>query len=218
MPDLGWAELVEPHPHEERAAMGIPTVPAWGATMVFLLLVYPCVTRLVRLDYGRLGIAVRELDLVGLLMALAMAAMVSPVGFPVPMAGWQALFVVAACWFAVGAARMRNSRAVCRHCDLYHAVSAAAMVYMFAAMPHGDAGHSVWPTMVSGDDAQRFALPAVALLCLVYFTADGLLTARRALRRRRAAADIPPGVSSRTGCRMVMSFGMAAMFAAGLVG
>lgn len=201
-----------------RALMGIPVAAAWGATAVFVLLVYPCLSRLVRLDYHRLGTGVREADLVGLLMALAMAAMVSPVGFPVPVAGWQALFFVATCWFVVNVVRSPATRNVCRHCDFHHGVSAAAMVYMLAAMPHGDGGHhSVWPMMVDPATAQTYALPAVALVCAVYFLADGAHTVWRAFRNRRTGAVLPPGVNSRFGCRVVMNFGMAGMFVAGLV-
>ncbi|EHR62127.1 DUF5134 domain-containing protein [Saccharomonospora cyanea] len=199
--------------------MGVPTAVAWGATAVFGLLVRPCVSRLVRLDYTRLGPGVRQADLAGLLMAVAMTAMVSPVGFPVPVAGWQALFVVTACWFLVAAARERAERRVCRGCDLHHAVSAAAMVYMLAAAPHGDAGHSVWPIMV-GEDVTggegEFAVPAVALACVLYFAVDTAMTVRRVVRTRRDGASLPEGVASRFGCRAVMSAGMAAMFAVGL--
>ena len=187
---------------------------------MFVLLAYPCMSRLVRLDYCRLGTGVREADLAGLLMAVAMAAMVSPVGFPVPVAGWQALFLIATCWFAVNVVRAPASRNVCRHCDFHHGVSAAAMMYMLAAMPHGDgdhSGHSVWPMMVDPDSTQTYALPAVAALCTVYFLADSAHAAWRALRNRRVGIASPPGVRSRFCCRVVMNFGMAGMFVAGLV-
>ncbi len=196
--------------------MGIPTTAAWGATAVFGLLVRPCVSRLVQLDYSRLGPGVRQADLAALLMAVAMLAMVSPLGFPVPVAGWQALFTVTACWFLVAAARERTERKVCRSCDLHHGVGAAAMVYMLAAMPHDDAGHSVWPTMVDGEGV--FAMPTVALACVLYFGVDAAVTVRRVVRTRRAGASPPAGVASRLGCRAVMSAGMAAVFAAGLMG
>lgn len=198
--------------------MGVPTAAAWAVTAVFALLVQPCVSRLVRLDYTGLGPGVRQADVAGLLMALAMVAMVSPVGFPVPVAGWQALFVLSACWFFAAGLRERSTRGVCRRCDFHHAVSAAAMVYMFAAMPHGEAGHSVWPVMVGEDVTGTFALPAVAFACVLYFAVDTASSVRHLVRTRRGAASPPEGVVSRSVCRTVMSAGMAGLFAVGLVG
>ncbi|WP_024874577.1 DUF5134 domain-containing protein [Saccharomonospora piscinae] len=196
--------------------MGIPVVAAWPATICFLTLAYPCLARLGTLNYRQLGPGVRQADLASLLMTVAMAAMVSPVGFPVPVAGWQAVFVVTACWFTVSLLRARPVRGGSRRCDLHHGVSAVAMVYMLAAMPHGDAGHRVWPTMVDPATTAGFAVPVLAALGLAYFAADGAVTARGALRARRAGAAAASGTLSRAGCRVVMSAGMAAMFAAGL--
>ncbi|EID55925.1 DUF5134 domain-containing protein [Saccharomonospora xinjiangensis] len=198
--------------------MGIPTAVAWGATAVFGVLLRPCLSRLVRLDYATLGAGTRQADVAGLLMAVAMLAMVSPVGFPVPVAGWQALLAVTACWFLAAALRERAGRGVCRGCDLHHGVSAAAMVYMLAAMPHGDAGHSVWPTMVGEPVTGTFVLPAVAAVLGLYFAGDVAATVRRVVRVRRGDTRPPAGVLSRFGCRAVMSAGMALMFAAGLAG
>ena len=73
----------------------------WLLTLVFAGLVWPCVSRLVRLDYVRLGRGVRNGDLVELLLVVAMVAMLSPVGGPIPAAGWQAILVLTTGWFAV---------------------------------------------------------------------------------------------------------------------
>lgn len=198
--------------------MGVPVAVAWCATAMFAALVRPCLARLVRLDYPALGAATRHADVAGLLMAVAMLAMVSPFGFPVPVAGWQALFVVTASFFLVAAVRGRAEQGGCRHGDLHHGVSALAMVYMLAAMPHGDTGHGVWPVMVDEGATGGYALPAVALAGALYFAVDAMLTARRMMRSRRAGTPEPEGVASRDGCRTVMSVGMAGMFAVGFVG
>ncbi|WP_197319229.1 DUF5134 domain-containing protein [Saccharomonospora sp. NB11] len=194
--------------------MSVAVVVAWGATVVFAALLRPCLTRLTTLDYATLGAATRQADVAGLLMTVAMLAMVSPLGFPVPVAGWQAVFVVTAAFFLAAAVRGGDAR--CRRCDLHHGLGALAMLYMLAAMPHGDAGHGVWPTMVDGAATGGYALPLVAAGCVVYFALDGALTVRRLVRARRAATVAPAGAASRSTCRAVMSAGMAAMFAVGL--
>ncbi|MFD2396128.1 DUF5134 domain-containing protein [Prauserella oleivorans] len=90
--------------------MQIPAI-GWALTVAFLALTLPCVSRLVRLDYARLGAGVRHIDLAGLLMTLAMVAMVSPVGGPIPIAGWQALFLLTAGWFLAAPCAIECRRA-----------------------------------------------------------------------------------------------------------
>jgi len=109
----------------------------WALTAVVAALALPCVLRLVRLDYGRLGHDVRHGDLAELLLVVAMVAMLSPVGGPIPAAGWQAVLVLTAGWFAVEWWRGRRG---CAH----HALSAAVMFYMVTAMPHGGMAHGRW--------------------------------------------------------------------------
>ncbi|MGW4062284.1 DUF5134 domain-containing protein, partial [Amycolatopsis sp. NPDC004747] len=133
----------------------------WVLTAVFAALVLPCVLRLVRLDYARLGRGVRHGDLAELLLVVAMVAMFSPVGGPIPAAGWQAVLLLTTGWFAVAWWRNRT----CAH----HALSAAAMLYMVTAMPHaGD--HGPWLTMPAMD--ARLALPLVAVVAAGYFVVD----------------------------------------------
>ncbi|EHR50485.1 hypothetical protein SacmaDRAFT_2232 [Saccharomonospora marina XMU15] len=197
--------------------MDIPVVAAWLLTSVFLLLTYPCLSRLSRLDYVRLGSGVRQLDLAGLLMTLAMLAMVSPVGAPIPMAGWQALFTLTAAWFVAAAVRDRSAQGVCRRCDLHHGIAALAMLYMLLAMPHTDGGHGVWPNMITDEPSTGMAWPVVAALGAAYFAFDSVQSGMRGLRLLGRARDtLPPGFTSRTVCRVVMGLGMAVMFVAGL--
>ncbi|MGW5718822.1 DUF5134 domain-containing protein [Amycolatopsis sp. NPDC003865] len=144
----------------------------WALTAVFAALALPCVVRLVRLDYARLGHGVRHGDLAELLLVVAMVAMFSPVGGPIPAAGWQAVLALAAGWFAVAWWRRR----ACAH----HALSAAAMGYMVTAMPHQAAAHGPWLTMSTMD--ARLALPLVAVAAAGYFVIDAARTGVRVVR------------------------------------
>jgi hypothetical protein len=169
----------------------------WALTVVFAALALPCLLRLVRLDYVRLGHGVRNGDLAELLLVVAMAAMLSPVGGPIPAAGWQAVLVLTAGWFAL--AWWRGRRSGCAH----HALSAAAMLYMVTAMPHDGMVHGPWLTMSTMD--ARLAAPLVAVAAAAYFVFDAARTGVLMVRGPVAAA---PGHASRAACRVVMGAGM----------
>ena len=194
--------------------MTLAVVVAWLLTAVFAVLVLPCVRRLVRLDYVRLGPGVRNGDLAELLLVVAMVAMASPVGAPIPAAGWQAILVLTTGWFAVVWWRSRSDTvgvagphaAGCGH----HALSAAAMLYLVTAMPHAGMVHGPWLTMST---ATGLALPALAILGAVYFAADAVRSGFLAVRTR---GRYSPGFTSRTVCRAVMGAGMGYMLVAAL--
>ena len=176
---------------------------AWLLTALFALLALPCVLRLVRLDYVRLGDGVRNGDLAELLLVVAMVAMLSPVGGPIPAAGWQAVLVLTAGWFGYSAWRHRS------HGCAHHALSAAAMLYMLSAMPHGGMVHGPWLTMSTMD--ARLAWPVVGLAAVAYFAVDAVRSGVVATRLRGTAA---PGHVSRTWCRAAMGVGMGWMLLA----
>ncbi|MEV4054180.1 DUF5134 domain-containing protein [Amycolatopsis sp. NPDC049688] len=171
----------------------------WALTAVFAALALPCVLRLVRLDYARLGHGVRHGDLAELLLVVAMVAMFSPVGGPIPAAGWQAVLALTTGWFAVAWWRGRS----CAH----HTLSAAAMLYMVTAMPHGGMDHGPWLTMPAVE--ARLALPLVAVLAAGYFVADAAWSGVLAVRGSPVV-----GQASRAVCRMVMGAGMGYMLLA----
>ncbi|WP_103342927.1 DUF5134 domain-containing protein [Amycolatopsis sp. CA-126428] len=177
----------------------------WALTAVFAALTLPCVLRLVRLDYARLGHRVRHGDLAELLLVVAMVAMFSPVGGPIPAAGWQAVLALTTAWFAVAWWRSRT----CAH----HALSAAAMLYMVTAMPHGGGDHGPWLTMATMD--ARLAVPLIAVVAAGYFVADaawsGVLVVRGSPTAGPAAGS---GHASRAVCRTVMGAGMGYMLLA----
>jgi hypothetical protein len=177
----------------------------WALTAVFGVLALPCVLRLVRLDYVRLGRGVRNSDLAELLLVVAMVAMFSPVGGPIPAAGWQAVLVLTAGWFAVAWWRGRSSS--CAH----HALSAAAMLYMVTAMPHDGMIHGPWLTMSAMNT--RLALPLVAVVAAAYFVIDAAWTGVLAVRNPQVVTD-SPGHTSRAVCRVVMGTGMGYMLLA----
>ncbi|GAA3818497.1 DUF5134 domain-containing protein [Amycolatopsis tucumanensis] len=181
----------------------IPVLVAWSLTVAFALLAVPSVVRLVRLDALTTTPDTRQQDVAELMMVLAMLAMVSPLGGPIPAAGWQAILVLTAGWFLVAALRGR------RCCAVHHLVSAAAMLYMITAMPgHGD---GPWMAMTPG----QLAWPVLALAAIGYFAVDsvrsGILGARWArtesLRDHRAVRQV---------CRALMGVGMAYMLVSGL--
>ena len=174
----------------------------WVLTAVFAALVLPCVLRLVRLDYARLGHGVRHGDLAELLLVVAMVAMLSPVGGPIPAAGWQAVLALTAGWFAVAWAR---GGAGCAH----HALSAAAMFYMVTAMPHDGMSHGPWLTMSTMD--ARLALPLVAVAAAGYFVVDAARTGVLAIR---GVVVTSAGGASRAVCRAAMGAGMGYMLLA----
>ncbi|PRX51198.1 uncharacterized protein DUF5134 [Prauserella shujinwangii] len=194
--------------------MNIPSVVAWPLTAAFLALTVPCVGRLVRLDYGRLGGGARQSDLAWLLMMLAMVAMVSPVGGPIPVAGWQALFVLCAGWFAVRAFRRVTTGA--GDGGAHHAVASAGMLYMLVAMPHDESAHDLFVPMSAAGDPATFGWPAVAVVAAAYFAVDGGRAALSGLRAAGHGEGPPRGSGSRALCRAAMGLGMGYMFLTGL--
>ncbi|GAA3530712.1 DUF5134 domain-containing protein [Amycolatopsis ultiminotia] len=175
---------------------------AWLLTALFALLALPCLLRLARLDYVRLGHPLRGGDLAELLLVVAMVAMVCPVGGPIPAAGWQAVLALTAGWFGFAWWRGRRSGhgAGCGH----HALSAAAMLYMISATAHTGMTHGPWLVMSTMD--APVAWPVVAVPAAGYFAVDAVRSGALALRLR--AAEPMPGHLSRTLCRAVMGAGM----------
>lgn len=197
-------------------------VVAWLLTGVFLVLTWPCLSRLVRLDYVRLGQATRTGDVAELLLVVAMVAMLSPIGGPIPAAGWEAIFLLAGGWFAVAWWRGRNGHAAghgsahgqCAH----HVLSAVAMLYMLVAMPQtGDmaAMHGPWLSMPEMLSHGRLAWPIIAILAAAYFVVDGVRSGVLAVRTAPSGAVLP-GLTSRAACRAVMGVGMGYMLVAAL--
>jgi hypothetical protein len=192
-------------------------VVSWILTAVFLALTWPCMLRLVRLDYVRLGQATRNGDVAELLLALAMVAMLSPIGGPIPAAGWEAVFLLASAWFLVawGCGRRTPRHAFPHGQCAHHALSAVAMLYMIAAMPHDGAAHGPWLTMSTMETQGGLAWPAVAVLAAAFFAVDAILAGVVAVRASPGVAA-STGLRSRAACRCIMGVGMGYLLVAAL--
>jgi hypothetical protein len=187
--------------------MHIPAPLAWSLTVLFALFAVPSVYRLVRLDAARFDPDIRQMDLAEVLMVLAMVAMVSPLGGPIPAAGWQAVLLLMAGWFFAAALRGR------RCCAVHHLISATAMLYMITAMPQHDMDHGPW--LVMSEMPGRLAWPALAVAAVAYFVFDAArsgVTAARVVR----GAPAREALIARPIYRAAMGLGMAYMLVAAL--
>ncbi|KAA9158262.1 DUF5134 domain-containing protein [Amycolatopsis acidicola] len=187
--------------------MNIPASVAWSLTIVFALLAVPSVYRLVRLAGPGLDPDIRQMDVAELLMIAAMVAMVSPLGGPIPAAGWQAIFALTAGWFFVAALRGR------RCCAVHHLISAVAMLYMITAMPRHGMDHGPWLTM--SEMPGRLAWPALAVLGVAYFAFDATRSGFAAVRFVRGV-PAREALTARPIYRAAMGAGMAYMLVAAL--
>jgi len=180
----------------------IPVVIAWTLTAGFAVLAVPSVVRLARADATTTA-DTRQMDLAELLVALAMLAMVSPLGGPIPVAGWQAVLILTAGWFLVAALRGR------RCCAVHNLVSATAMLYMITAMPGHPRGP--WMAMPGGE----LAWPALALAAIAYFAVDSVRAGIAGARWARTA-NLRDHRAARQVCRALMGAGMAYLLVTGL--
>jgi hypothetical protein len=191
----------------------------WAGTAAFLAVAGYCVARLVvaaRTPASYRGCH-RAVDIAHVLMALAMAAMISPVGGPLPMPAWQTVFLLMSGWFVGAWWRARGTdpwRGGWHGNDLHHALAALAMLYMLTAMPHGD-GHHMAPWL-SGGFGDGMALPAVGWVLVVYFLASAVV-----LATRWRPAGGPEGLSAvltapgaMVACQVTMAAGTGGMLAA----
>lgn len=157
----------------------------WASTAAFLAVAGYAAARLAaahRVPAGYPG-RHRAVDVAHVLMGVGMAAMASPVGGPLPSAGWQTIFLLVAVWFTVSWWHERRAGPV--PCDEYgrhgtclrHAVAALAMLYMLAAMP---APHAHDPSpWLAGHLEPGLALPVVGWLLVAYFAASAVLVVAR---------------------------------------
>ncbi|GAB3007062.1 DUF5134 domain-containing protein [Amycolatopsis acidiphila] len=187
--------------------MHIPDALAWSLTVLFALLAVPSVYRLVRLDATRYDPDIRQMDVAEVLMVVAMVAMVSPLGGPIPAAGWQAILALMAGWFLVAALRGR------RCCAVHHMICAAAMLYMITAMPRHGMDHGPWLTM--SEMPGSLAWPALAVAAVGYFAFDATRSGFTAARMVRGA-PVREAWATRPIYRAAMGVGMAYMLLAGI--
>lgn len=196
--------------------MAGPTWPRWLLAAALLAVAGYCVARLVvahRVPHGYPGCH-RAVDVAHLVMALGMAVMISPVGGPVPVAGWETAFVLIAAWF-LGAARPRRGAEPSaaptgwHGGNLHHAAAVLAMLYMITAMP-ADARHMSTPWMA----VQHTGSGPVGWILAGYFTVTAVLLGHRVLWPAPAGTRLPavlraPRVAA--GCQVAMAVSMSYM-------
>jgi hypothetical protein len=186
--------------------MAGPSWLRWVLAAGFLGVAGYCVVRLVAARRIRYLGCHRALDVAHLIMGLGMAVMVSPVGGPVPAAGWQTAFVLIAAWFLGASWRQWRTGVVPEPMgwhggNLHHAAAALAMVYMLSAMP-GDGHHMAHSWMAAMPAPSGFS--ALGWLLAAYFIGSAVLLGPRALAAP-PAPTLTPRVAA--GCQIVMALG-----------
>jgi hypothetical protein len=192
----------------------------WTLTALFLAVAAYCVTRLARARHvpARYRGCHRATDVGHGMMSAGMAVMCSPVGGPVPVAGWQTIFLVTTSWFAGSWLRQRRTRTVAEpigwHAnDLHHAVAGLAMLYMLTAMPSGGGHqHAAAPWVPAMSDVQ-LALPLVAWLFAGYFVVHATMLSPRVIRPLPVGDTRLPAVLTAprlaASCQVFMALGMS---------
>jgi len=184
----------------------------WVLAAVFLAVAGYCVVRLVAAHRvsGRYRGCHRALDVAHLVMGLGMAVMCSPIGGPVPAAGWQTAFLIIAGWFLGTAWHRRRTGAAVDPIGwhgggLHHAAAALAMLYMLTAMP--DDAHHMSVAWMGGMPAPSGLL---GWLFAAYFAGYAVVLLARL--RSAPSADLPipaillaPRITA--GCQLIMTLG-----------
>lgn len=172
----------------------------WAGTGAFLAVAGYCVLRLVaaRRAPGAYRGCHRAVDVAHVLMGVGMAAMASPVGGPLPMAGWQTVFLIMTAWFVGSWWHERRTGAAAgwhggwHGGGLHHAAAAVAMLYMLTAMPHGTHRSAPWLDGWSeGGMASGMALPALGWTLAGYSLGAAVLLLTRRPSRPAAPAGLP---------------------------
>lgn len=201
--------------------MSTDTALRWISTAAFLAVAGYCVARLVAASRAPAGYpgCHRVVDMAHVLMATGMAAMASPVGGPLPMAGWQTIFLIMTVWFAGSWWHQRRGGGVpvpggWHGSGLHHAVAGLAMLYMLTAMPHND-GSSPW---MSGHIGPGMALPILGWVLVGYFLVSGVLLVARTSWRPTIGASILLAPRLTATCQATLALGngylLVAMLAA----
>ena len=192
----------------------------WAGTAAFLAVAAFCVARLVAANRAPAGYpgCHRAMDTAHVLMGVGMAAMVSPVGGPLPTAGWQTIFLVMTLWFVGSWWQGRHAAPApgdWHGGGLHHALAAAAMLYMLTAMPahHHDAS-SPW---MSGHLSSGAALPAAGWALAGYCAVSAVLLVARTDWRPAPARSILLAPRLTATCQATMALGSGGMLVAMLV-
>lgn len=193
--------------------MAGPSWLRWLLAAAFLAVAGYCVIRLAAAHraQGRYRGCHRAVDVAHLLMGLGMAVMCSPIGGPLPAAGWQTVFLLIAAWF-LGASWHRwrtgvRAESIGWHGGaLHHAVAALAMLYMLSGMPDAHQMAASW----------MGAMPApgglVGWIFAGYFVAYAVILVVCARRPVLAGGPLPAVLRApraAVGCQLIMALGGA---------
>ncbi|WP_169732902.1 DUF5134 domain-containing protein [Haloechinothrix halophila] len=150
----------------------------------------------------------REDEAAEVLMSLGMLAMLLPAGWPIPRAGWLAVFALTAVILGVMWVRRRGGACCVPSQCGHHLLGSVAMLLMLAAMAGHSAGHGHGEPLVAAGDP---ALLTAAGAATAYFAVDvGVCLVRG---RTRPAPALPLVLRHRTRltARAAMNVMMAAM-------
>jgi len=163
----------------------------WPWTVLFAAV---CAHSVVRL---RAAAARRACDGAEMLMSAGMAAMASPVGGPIPRAGWEAMFLL-----ITGGAAAASVRGHDRPQWTQMAVSAAAMGYVLVAgaMPLSP---------IDGAHHGHRVVSTMDWLLAGYFAVVALWSVRKVLRANSSTSLL--GARTIAGCEVITAAGAAVM-------
>lgn len=175
--------------------------PAWLAATLAAVMIATAIYCAGRLAAARLWRRSTEVeaDSVHVVMGVAMAGMLLPGLSPLPATAWEAVFAVAAVWFACQAVRSRirqhaaGSRWRCSH-PVPHLVESVAMVYMLAVLPGSWPGRAMaMPGMGGGQAAAGGSFPALAVILALFMIGYVLWTADQLTALGRATVGAASG-------------------------
>ena len=144
--------------------------PAWLLDIVAAVMLAVAALSAARLvaarPWGRDGVVI-DTDVAHLLMAIAMAGMLTPRLRTLPDAAWEVIFGLLAAWFAVRVtrdARRSGVRALASGHGVPHLVHSASMLYMFLALTATARAAGAGSMDMSGTSAMSLRYPTLALL------------------------------------------------------
>jgi Domain of unknown function (DUF5134) len=202
-------------------AAGGPDWFRWTLTALFLAVAAYCVSRLAQARHVPTLYrgCHRATDVGHGMMCAGMAVMCSPVGGPVPVAGWQTVFLVSTSWFAGSWFLHRRSPAAeigWHGGALHHAIAGLAMLYMLTAMPTSGAhAHALAEPWVPAMHDVDLAFPLVAWLFAGYFLVHAAVLGLRPATpcdTRLPAVLTAPRLTA--GCQVFMALGMSYLLVA----
>lgn len=194
----------------------------WTLTIAFLAVAAYCVVRLAKARHVPTLYrgCHRVVDVGHGVMSAGMGVMCSPVGGPVPVAGWQTVFLLTTAWFLGSWWRQTYSRTAMVPIGwhggcLHHAVAGLAMFYMLTAMPTGHHAAAPWvPAMPDN----HLALPLVSWLFAGYFLLHATVLGPRLVRPVPAGDTRLPAILTASrlaaACQVFMALGMTYMLVA----